>query len=391
MLLRKFLLPCMIAGVLANAVAAPEDEEVEAVNRAPESEIVIGQSVPTTGIAADTGKALALGASLYFGRVNARGGINGAVINHKVMDDGNDPQKAVQNTRDLLDKQGALMLVNYYGTATVDALTRSKVLANASVALVGVHAGADLIRLPGDPNIFQTRAGYTQELEKTVQLLTGNLGITRVGALVQNDADGQAALKSLKDALTKRQLKLEIEASFDAKSGNVTAATAKLAKANPQAVIVLAISKPAAAFVKQYKAAGGTSQLYGISLIQFEDVIRVVGKKDAHGLGISQVYPYPANMQLRFIREFQEDAGAVLRSGEYPSYAVLEGYIAARLATEAIRRAGKAPTRAAAYAALATLTRLDLGGYVIDFGANKRLGSNFVELTMIAPTGTLTR
>ncbi|GAA5786255.1 ABC transporter substrate-binding protein [Chitiniphilus shinanonensis] len=391
MLRKLFLLPCLIAGVLATANAAPEDEEVEAVNRTPESEIVIGQSVPTTGIAADTGKALALGASLYFGRVNARGGINGAVVNHKVLDDGNNPQKAVQNTRDLLDKQGAALLVNYYGSATATELTRSKVLANANVALVGVHGGAELIRLPADPNIFQTRAGYTQELEKTVQLLTGNLGITRVGALVQDDADGQAALKSLKDALTKRQLKLEVEATFNAKSGDVAAATKTLAKANPQAVIVLAISRPAANFVKQFKAAGGTSQLYGISLIQFEDVIRIAGKKDAHGLGISQVYPYPSNMQLRFIREFQEDAGAVLRSGEYPSYAVLEGYLSARLAVEALKRAGKNPTRQAVYNALTSMNRLDLGGYVIDFSANKRLGSSFVELTMISPTGTLTR
>ncbi|UXY16276.1 ABC transporter substrate-binding protein [Chitiniphilus purpureus] len=391
-MLRKVLLPCLIFGALAaSAFAAPEDEEIEAVIKAPEAQIVIGQSVPTTGPGADTGKALALGASLYFGRVNARGGINGAVIDHKVIDDGGDPRRAVQNTRQLLDKDNALLLVGYYGSATVSELSRSRVLVDGNAALIGAHAGSDLIRLPADPHVFQTRAGYTQELEKTVQLLAGNLGMTRIGALAQDDADGQAALKSLRSALAKHRAKLEVEVTFNPRNGDVGKAAQTLAKSNPQAVLLLTTSKPAAEFVKKYKALGGTSQLYGISLIQFEDVLRYIGKKDAHGLGISQVYPYPFNVQLRFIREFQEDTGAVLRSGEFPSYAVLEGYISARLAIEALKRAGKNPTRAAVTTALSTLGRLDLGGYAVDFSDRKRLGANFVELTMISPTGTLTR
>ncbi|WP_148716587.1 ABC transporter substrate-binding protein [Chitinolyticbacter meiyuanensis] len=390
-MLRKFLLPCLMLGVLSQAIAAPEDEEVEAVDRTPESEIVVGQSVPTSGLNADTGKALALGASLYFGRINARGGINGAVINHKVLDDASDGKRALANTRTLLDKENALLLVNYYGAAAATEVAKSGVLTSNNVALVGVHSGAESLRQSPNPNIFMTRTGYAQELEKTVQLLTGNLGITRVGALVQGDADGEAALASLKAALQKRQITLAIEAPFDAKSGDVTKATGQLAKANPQAVIILASSKPAAEFVKRYKAAGGTSQLYGISLIQFEDVIRYISAKNAHGLGISQVYPYPSNVQVRLIREFQEDAGPVLRSGEFPTYAVLEGYLSARLAVEAIRRAGKNPTRQAIYNAMAGLGRVDLGGFAIDFSNNQRLGSKFVELTMISPTGTLTR
>ncbi|MGL6041420.1 MAG: hypothetical protein ACRC01_09500, partial [Deefgea sp.] len=47
-----------------------------------QAEIIIGQSVPTTGIAAETGKAIALGASLYFNSINGRGGINGELITH---------------------------------------------------------------------------------------------------------------------------------------------------------------------------------------------------------------------------------------------------------------------------------------------------------------------
>jgi Fe2+ or Zn2+ uptake regulation protein len=70
---------------------------------------------------------------------------------------------------------------------------------------------------------------------------------------------------------------------------------------------------------------------------------------------------------------------------------MLEGYISARLIVEAIKRAGKNPTRASVYNALTTLRKYDMGGFVIDFSEKKREGSSFGEITMMSPTGALTR
>ncbi|WP_432719278.1 ABC transporter substrate-binding protein [Jeongeupia wiesaeckerbachi] len=357
-----------------------------------QADIVIGQSVPTTGLVASTGRALALGASLYFSRVNATGGINGEPINHVVRDDGYDPKRTIANTRELIDKEGAIALVSYYGTATMTELEKTKLLDNAGIPLVGVHSGADVLRTPSSsPFVFHTRASYRQEVERIVKLLAGNLGVTRIGVIAQQDGYGQAGYNALKDALAKHNLTLAGEAWYDRQNGDTSKGAKELAKANPEAVVLITVSRPAATFVKQFRAAGGTAQLYGLSPIQFEEVIQTIGKKEAHGLGISEVLPYPRNEQLRFVREFQQDAGAVLRDGKTPSYAVMEGYMSARLVVEALKRAGKSPTRSAVYNGLASLKHYDLGGFTIDFGDKKRTGSNFVELTMISPTGTLTR
>ncbi|KAF0811298.1 Leu/Ile/Val-binding protein [Andreprevotia sp. IGB-42] len=355
------------------------------------ADIVIGQSVPTTGVAASTGKALALGASLYFGRVNAGGGVFGEPIDHQVLDDGYDPKRTIANTQELIDKKGALALVSYYGTTNTLDLIRSKVLDNAGIPLIGVHSGAESVRNPGSPFIFQTRAGYKQEIERIVQLLTSNLGVTRVAVVAQKDAYGESGVGELKAALQKRNLTLLGEYWYDRNDGNTVKAAQEAAKLNPEAVVLVAISKPAATFIKKFKELGGTSQLYGLSPIQFEDVIAAVGKKYAHGLGISQVYPYPGNAQVKFIREFQQDTDAVLRSGEYPTYAVFEGYLSARLAVDAIKRAGKAPTRSGVYKALTDMKHYDLGGFIISFDEKNRLGSKYIDLTMVSPTGTLTR
>ncbi len=78
-----------------------------------------------------------------------------------------------------------------------------------------------------------------------------------------------------------------------------------------------------------------------MSAIQYDDVIRAVGKSSASGLGLSQVFPAPTNAQLKVIRDFQKDAEPFLKADEYPTYALLEGYMSARILVEALKRAGK--------------------------------------------------
>ncbi|WP_348945654.1 ABC transporter substrate-binding protein [Chitinibacter sp. FCG-7] len=367
------------------------------------ADITIGQSVPTTGIAAETGKAMAMGASIYFNQVNGRGGVNGELINHLVRDDGGNPQTTVKNARDFIEKENATALISFYGTDNIAALLKSKVLDTNGIALVGAHTGADSLRNNGSPYLFHTRASYTVEVDRLVKLLNENLGVTKFGVVAQQGGYGEAGIAALKAALAKKQLKLAGEAWYDNQTGDSTKAAKELAKINPEAVILVATTKPAATFVQEYKNSGGTSQLYALSAVQFEEVAKQIGKKTAHGLGISQVLPYPYNTRARLVQEFQNDVYAELGSGssgkhealaaiaKYPSYAMLEGYVAARLIVEGIKRAGKAPTRAAVYNALGTLSRYDLGGFVIDYSPSKRNGSNFSELTMMSPTGALTR
>ncbi|WP_297573448.1 ABC transporter substrate-binding protein [uncultured Deefgea sp.] len=366
------------------------------------AEIVIGQSVPTTGIAAETGKAIALGASLYFNSINGRGGINGELINHIVRDDAYDAQKTLKNTQDFIEKENAVALISYFGTSGISELIKTKTLDHSGIPLVGVHSGAESIRNAGNLFIFNTRSSYNQETDRIIKLLVGNLGVTKVAVVAEKGELGEAGVAALKASLAKHQLKLVGEAWYDNKSGDTNKAAQELAKINPEAIIVVALSKPAASFVQQYKEKGGTSQLYSLSPVQFEEVAKTIGKKGAHGLGISQAYPYPYNSRSKLIQEFQAAVFNEMGTGSgkeeslsaianYPSYAMLEGYISARLIVEAIKRAGKTPTRSSIYNALTTMKKYDLGGFTIDYSDKNRNGSNFGEITMMSPTGALSR
>ena len=61
----------------------------------------------------------------------------------------------------------------------------------------------------------------------------------------------------------------------------------------------------------------------------------------------------------------------------------LEGFLAARLITTALDRAGKDPSRQDLVAALESIKDVDLGGFSLDMGREDHQASDFVELTFL--------
>ena len=105
---------------------------------------------------------------------------------------------------------------------------------------------------------------------------------------------------------------------------------------------------------------------------------------------ISQVMPHPFSTTTGIAREYLD---AVKRSGSKnpPNYSSMEGYVAARVFAEGIKRGGRAVTREALVGALEGLQRLDLGGFTVGFGPAKHTGSSFVELTVLTEDGKVRR
>jgi branched-chain amino acid transport system substrate-binding protein len=92
--------------------------------------ITIGGTVPITGPAALFGS-VGRGAEAYFKYVNAHGGVNGRKINYVYLDDAYDPAKTVQLTRQLVEQDHVFAVFSPIGTdntiATTDYLNAAKV------------------------------------------------------------------------------------------------------------------------------------------------------------------------------------------------------------------------------------------------------------------------
>ena len=106
------------------------------------------------------------------------------------------------------------------------------------------------------------------------------------------------------------------------------------------------------------------------------------------GIAISQVVPYPWSGTKPVVREFmglpkafQPAAGA--------SYTTLEGYLAAKIMVEALNRAGPQASRDKLLAALDSMRPYDTGGFTVSYSGKERLGSRFVEVTIVGNGGRL--
>lgn len=351
------------------------------------NEIVIGQVAPLSGVLASTGAQMVLGGQIYFDAVNAQGGVHGATIRQAVVDDGYKVADTVRLTRELLAKPEVVALYGFAGTANITQLLADGVLAQGGAALVAPYTGGESLRNPFNPRIFHVRVGYGDETEHMVQQLT-TLGMSRVAVMYQDDGFGKAGLAGVEAALAKRQLKLVASAGYERNTDKVDDAVKAVKAADVHAVIMIAVNKPAAAFVKQYREQGGGAQLYNISVVDPAELVKLTGLKNAHGLGISQVVPYPYRPMLPVVREYQALLKKYAPDAEI-NYTSFEQFLGAKVLVEALRRAGPAPTRAKVVKALESLQNYDLGGITLSYSPTNRIGSRYVEVTVIGSNGRL--
>ena len=350
-------------------------------------DIVVGQVAPLSGVLATTGQQMVLGGRVCFDWVNDHGGINGARIRTLVADDGYDVARTEQSTRVLVARPDVVALFGFAGTANVARLLDDHVLGDAGIALVAPYTGGEALRNPFNPWIFHLRASYAREAEHMVQQLD-TLGIHRIALLYQNDGFGQSGKSGIEAALARRGQSLAAAAPYERNTGDVADAVRTILAAHAQAVIMVAVNKPAAAFIKAYREGGGGGQLFNVSVVDPAELVRLAGIDNARGLGISQVVPFPYRDTLPVVREFQ----AALRRyapGQAVNYTNFEEYLGAKVLVEALRRAGPGPTRARVLAALESLRDFDLGGMTVSYGTHERVGSNFVEVTVIGSDGRL--
>lgn len=344
--------------------------------------ITLGMSAPFSGPNGAYGKEMKEGALAYFAQLNAAGGINGKKVELITLDDGYETDKAVANTRKLINEHKVFALLAFYGSSpTTEAM---KVFSEAKVPLIGTISGAGNLRTPVNRYMFHLRASYADETEAIVNHLVG-LGITNIAVLYQNDGFGKSGLEGVTTTLAHHKLKPIAVGSIERNSLDVGPAVTQIAKANPQAVIMATLYKPSAEFVRQMRKAGQMPQFSTLSPIGADLLVGELGAKDAHGIGISQVMPYPWNDTLPVVKEYQRALQASAKHNNY-SYYGIEGYINAKVVSEALKRAGKDPSREKLVSALEGGS-IDVGGYRVTYTPTNHNGSRFVDLTVLGRDG----
>jgi len=342
-----------------------------------DKEILIGQSSALSGPAKELGSEMRSGALLLIDQVNAAGGIHGRRIRLLSLDDGYEPERTTANTRKLIDEEKVLALFGYVGTPT--SLAALPIFSEAKVPFIGAFTGAQGLREPFNRYVFNVRASYFDETEKIVEQLT-TTSVKRIAVFYQNDAYGKAGLAGVERAMERRGLKVLATDTVERNSTDVAKAVATLSAAKPDAVVMVSAYSSVAAFVKGMKKAGSATQFHNVSFVGSKPLAEALGDEGV-GVAIAQVVPFPWSGTEAVTRDYQ---ALVKKSGgkDY-SFTELEGYLAARVLVEGLKRAGKDLSRERLIAALESMSKTDIGGFRIDYSPTNHNASTFVDLTII--------
>lgn len=364
-LARVSMVTALLAAMAAMATGANAQDGLS------KTTVTLGQSVAMTGPAAVLALPFAQGARLYFERVNAAGGIHGRKIELITADDAGNPETTLANTKKLLD-QRVFSLFGYYGSPQVTAV--NPLLKDSDLLLFGPMAGADELRGSLYPNVYSVRPGYSEEA-LVITRHAETLGMRKLAILHAKDPESLAALDSAERTMTGLGANLLLKAPLEGAD--------KVLAVKAESVLLISAPKGAAIAIRDLRSKGYKGPIYGFSNTGESLLADQLGAAGS-GVVVVRVTPKSDNAKSSLVRELQAEAAAA-KLGKSNVY-MLEGYIAAWAYTEALRKAGKEPTRVKLRKALDTMQEMDLGGFRIHFDGD-RVGSRLVELSLIDSQG----
>lgn len=348
--------------------------------------IVLGQSAAFSGPAAQLGEQFKRGALLYFERLNAKGGVNGRTIELKSLDDGYEPDRCKANT-DKLIKDGVFALFGYIGTPT--SLAALPLATAAQMPFIAPFTGAQALREPFNRVAFHVRASYFDETAEIVKQVT-SIGTRRIAVFHQNDSYGKAGLDGVLRALKPLNLEPAALGTVERNTVDVAAAVKSIVTSKPDAIVLISAYKSCAAFIREARKAGFGGTFYNVSFVGTKALADELGA-DARGVVVSQVMPYPYSPASPLATEYLAAGQAAAGDKFEPNYSSIEGFVAAKTLAEGLKRMGGTPSPDGLIAGMESLREFNLGGFFVDFSANKHTGSRFVDLTILTGDGKVRR
>src|SRR5450755_182833 len=206
---KKFVLAGSLAAIAVTQTLALVSDQPPSPSPSRHPPIVIGVSNVQSGPSRELGESLLKGSQAYFDMINSHGGEHGRQIQMVVKDDHYEPDPAVQNTNDLITKDGVFFLFDYVGTPTLTrVLPLLRYYERENIVNVAPFTGAEPQRKPPyDKFVFNIRASYREETDSLVNYLYAK-GFRRIGFLGQADAYGKSGEVGVQESLKRHGLEI---------------------------------------------------------------------------------------------------------------------------------------------------------------------------------------
>lgn len=320
--------------------------------------ITVGAAMPQSGILADLAADLRKALLLWQEEVNAGGGLAGRRVELQLLDDRSESGDAGRLYEQLIGEHKVELLIGPFGSAA--SLGAAAVAERNRRVMVNATGAARRVHKSGLRYVFQTVAplgaygtgalalARAQGFERIVLLARDDLNSREMASLARDEA---AAL-----GFATGEVELHAPGSIDF-APQVARARARGA----QAWIAFGLAQDAVEMVKNFRKLGYAPRLFVAQGAAHPDFVARAGQDAEYAAGIA---PYERRARTRGNTEFAQ-AYAKRWSAE-PGSVAAEGYAAARVLEEGVRRAGSLDAEKLREALAALETETPLGAYKVD-------------------------
>ncbi|MBT9504858.1 MAG: ABC transporter substrate-binding protein [Burkholderiaceae bacterium] len=325
-------------------------------------DIVLGGSIPMTGVFAFAGIGINAGIQDYVKIVNDGGGIKGRKLRYVPEDTGYKVDASVAAFKKITSSNKVSL---YYGDSTGFAKTINPELERSGQILMAGASFATEINNPQKyPHQFLVGPDYTEMMG----ILLKHIAKTKPGAkvaFVYSDSEfGRDPIDEGREAAKKLGLNVAVEIMTPPGSVDVSGEVIKLRRADPDFTIFHGyVLAPIPEFVTQAKKLGMKSQFMGTFWTMDNSMVMKMGEAAEGFMGVMPFrYYYDTEGKSPMLEKIR-----ALHPNDYQSTAYMQGFLTAMLMTEAAKRtldAGKPLDGKNLKAALNTIKNFDTGGII---------------------------
>jgi ABC-type branched-subunit amino acid transport system substrate-binding protein len=358
-----------------------------------DTEVVMGMSASFSGPAKELGRGMKTGIDIAFAAANESGGINGRKLRLIALDDGYEPERTKAVMKELAEQRKVFGFIGNVGTPTAEVAV--PIALEKKMLFFGPFTGAGLLRHdPPDRYVFNYRASYAEETAAMVKYLVDSRRIRpeEIAVFAQQDGYGDAGFHGVAKMLRKyrRDPDKALRVGYKRNTSDVQEAVdAILKNKRIRAVVMVPTYKPAARFISAVKAERPDIIFSSVSFVGSNALAEELvshGPKVAEGVIVTQVVPLPTSKSTAVLK--YQELLPKFSLGEKADFVSLEGYLAASLLIEGLRRAGRDFTGETFIDALESMRGVDLGvGATMSFGMSEHQASHKVWGTVIDASG----
>ncbi len=383
------------AAPVTTTTVAPLRSPAPVVRGVTDTEIRFGMAAPFSGSAKELGRQMKLGIDTMFGVINDAGGVNGRKLRLTAADDGYEPARTGDAMKQLFEKDEVFGIVGNVGTPT--AIVAVPYALEQKMLFFGAFTGAGLLRRdPPDRYVFNYRASYAEETDAVVRYLVKvrRLRPEQIAVFAQQDGygdSGYAGVTKAVRALRGGEAAPTLRPNDKRNTVDVDDAVEHLrqSKTPIKAVVMVPTYRAAARFIEKTRDLFPAMTYSNVSFVgstALAEELKLLGPKYSNGVMVTQVVPAIEGYSS-LILDYKA-ALAKYFPGEAPDYVSLEGYVAAGLLAEGLRRAGPQLDTEKVVEALENVRDFDMGlGTRLSFGRTEHQGSHKVWGTQLDEAG----